>query len=312
MRNFFTIVLLCMLSQASWAQNTSRVSPVFETLHQFPNVRDIAITASGYEAFITVQSPLGEIAVLVQLQKVSGKWKAMGILPFSGSYQDMEPFLSQDNLTLYFASNRPLTDSIQAVKDFDIWKVKRASIISPWGKPINMGAPINTSYNEFYPSLSSNNNMYFTSDKPTELGKDNIWFSQKLAQGYGTPVTLSKAINSDGYEFNAFVAADESYLIFSGYNRKEGVGSGDLYLSTKTENGDWSTAQNLGKEINSKYMDYCPFVDSKTETLYFTSKRSGYEKVNDFNNLEALIQSLNKKENGQSRLYKMSLKGLLR
>ncbi|PCI00431.1 MAG: hypothetical protein COB81_08820 [Flavobacteriaceae bacterium] len=311
MKNTISLLLLCFVSFIINGQTKQQVLPVFETLDQFPNVRDIAISNWGNEAFITVQSPLGDVSVLLQVQRINNQWEVTEILPFSGEYQDMEPFLSVDNLTLYFASNRPLLLSDTEEKDFDIWKVKRSSLLSPWGKPINIGAPINTEHNEFYPSLSANNNMYFTSDQPTDIGKDNIWFSQKLEDGYKNPVTLPNTINSEGYEFNAFIASDESYLIFSGYKRKGGLGSGDLYLSFKTEDGTWSPAKNLGKDINSKYMDYCPFVEEKTNTLYFTSKRSTYKKVNDFKSLDSLIIALNKNENGQSRLYKVSLKKLL-
>jgi len=56
-------------------------------------------------------------------------------------------------------------------------------------------------------------------------------------------------------------------------------------------------------------MDYCPFVDTKTNTLYFTSKRSyinynnlGLSSVQDFFN------EMKKYENGLSRIYKTTLK----
>ncbi|PCH75937.1 MAG: hypothetical protein COB98_07625 [Flavobacteriaceae bacterium] len=302
--NFF---FLCLVPFLINGQTDTQIHAVFETLEQFPKVRDIAISNRGDEAFITVQSPLGEVSVLLQMRYVDGLWKATEILPFSGKYQDMEPFLSANNLTLYFASNRPLSSKDTIVKDFDIWKVERKNLKSSWGKPINIGAPVNTKYNEFYPSLSANDNMYFTSDQPSDLGKDNIWVSQKIKQGYTRPIILPKTINSDGYEFNAFIALDESYLIFSGYNRKEGMGSGDLYISFKTKNGSWAIAKNLGEGINSPAMDYCPFVDEKNKTLYFTSKRSSYKKVNNFRSLEKLMRALNKNKNGQSRVYKVSM-----
>jgi hypothetical protein len=53
-------------------------------------------------------------------------------------------------------------------------------------------------------------------------------------------------------------------------------------------------------------MDYCPFVDH--ETLYFTSKRSKFEEVNDFQSLDSLIETLNQSENGMSKIYQMSFK----
>ena len=84
-------------------------------------------------------------------------------------------------------------------------------------------------------------------------------------------------------------APDESYIIFTAYQREDGFGSGDLYMSIKDSDGIWAKAKNLGAEINSNKMDYCPYVDTKTNTLYFTSKRSeinnsnsGYSSVQRF------------------------------
>ena len=62
-------------------------------------------------------------------------------------------------------------------------------------------------------------------------GKDDIFVSKWENGKYTEPVSLSDSINSDGYEFNAFIAPDESYIIFTAYQREDGFGSGDLYMS---------------------------------------------------------------------------------
>ncbi|WP_321538323.1 hypothetical protein [Flavobacterium piscinae] len=49
------------------------------------------------------------------------------MVSFTGKYKDLEPFLSTDGLKLYFASNRPLTESGEP-KDFDIWYVERKTL----------------------------------------------------------------------------------------------------------------------------------------------------------------------------------------
>lgn len=157
---------------------------------------------------------------------------------FSGQDQDMEPFLSPDNLRLYFVSNRSKSDTA-ASKDFDIWFVERASTNDQWSTPENMGIPINSSQNEFYPSVAESGNLYFTSDRPGSKGRDDIFMSQWTDKGYTEPVSLSDSINSGEFEFNAYIASDESFIVFTGYNWEGGFGSGDLYISYKTGDG-WS------------------------------------------------------------------------
>ncbi len=289
-------------------QSKTQVEPAFTNLFsEFQNVRDFSMTSDGTEVYFTAQSILEEISIIVQAIKTEDSWIKKQLIRSSGKFKDLEPFLAPDGLTLYFASNRPTKDSSEIKKDFDIWYLERKNKNDNWSDPINIETPINSEFNEFYPSVSENGNLYFTSDRPNSKGKDDIYLSEWNSGAYQTPVSLSDSINTDGYEFNAFISPNEDFLIFSGYNREDGVGSGDLYISNKLKNGDWGHSRNLGASINSDKMDYCPFIDFKTNTLYFTSKRSAI-KPKDFNSLDEFKKALNNLENGQSKIYKTSFK----
>ena len=193
-----------------------------DLVKQFPNVRDVAISPEGNTICFSAQSVMGNTSAIITVSKHDNVWNTPKVASFSGQYFDIEPFFSSDGLSLYFASNRPLDSNNIETKDFDIWYVKRTSIHDKWSQPINIGAPINTKYDEFYPSLSLNNNLYFTCDNPTLNRKDDIYISEFKDGKYTTPKALSDAINSDGYEFNAFIASDESFLIYTCYGRKDG------------------------------------------------------------------------------------------
>ncbi len=295
----------CLLITLNFsAQSTKQVEPAFSKLFsEYQNIRDFSMTSDQTEVYFTVQSLLEEVSIIVQATKNGDSWVTQQLITPSGKHKDLEPFLSPDGLRLYFASNRPLIDSSEVKKDFDIWYLERKNMDDKWSVPTNIGAPINSEFNEFYPSVSENKNLYFTSDKPGGKGKDDIYKSEWNSNSYQTPVSLNDSINTDGYEFNAFISPKEDFLIFSGYNREDGIGSGDLYMSTKLKNGDWGYAKNLGESINSDKMDYCPFIDFKTNTLYFTSKRSEIE-PKEYSSLEEYKTALNKFENGQSKIYK--------
>lgn len=266
----------------------------------FPNVRDWAMTWSMDEAYCTVQSILGERSVIVRLTKKDGNWGNPEITPFSGAWNDLEPFLTHDGLRLYFASNRPNKNG--EATNFDLWYVERKSTKDAWSEPINLGKTANSAGNEFYPSLAKNGNLYFTSDGEGTKGKDDIFFSEWNGRKFSEPVSLSEQINSPGFEFNAFVSGDESYLIFTAYQRKDGLGSGDLYISFRDENGTWSKAKNMGEAFNSPAMDYCPMVLG-TE-LHFTSRRSSINNSNELQSIDQLKEEVNQYENGMSRIYR--------
>lgn len=305
MNKIIIVIALLLMSQVFRAQIPGSVKPAFEQLSNFPSIRDFALTESGTEAYITIQSHLGELSVLAQIKKQNGIWGEPVIMSFSGKYSDLEPFLSKDGLRLYFSSNRPLTDSEIKPKDFDIWYVERETTADKWGSPVNLGPPVNTSHNEFYPSLADNKNLYFTSDMNASKAKDDILYSAWTDSGYAEPKILTEAINSVGHEFNAYISPEENYIIFTSYNRKDGFGSGDLYLSFRNQDGEWTEAVNLGEPYNSKSMDYCPFVDTRSDTLYFTSKRSAVKEFNDFGSLDEVMLEISQYENGFSRIYKV-------
>ena len=226
------ICLLVAFAGSAFSQEKTKdeipdsVQPALKILKEYPKVRDFTLSASGKEAYFTIQSPSEDISVIVNAKSENGEWLKPEIVGFSGKYKDLEPFLSPDNRRLYFVSNRPVIRNDSLAKDFDIWYVEREESGSEWSDPINAGVPVNTEYDEFYPSVATNGNLYFTRNSPETVGEDDIFFSEYKDGGYAVPVTLSQSINSEGYEFNSYIAPDESYLIFSGYDRKDGVGSG--------------------------------------------------------------------------------------
>lgn len=300
------IISLILVSNVLVAQNKNEIVPFEKALDQFDYVRDFCLSKSGDEAFFTVQNASSEISQLAYLKKVNKAWLAPELLPFCDSYMYMEPFLSKNGNRLFFVSNRPLTDSTKGKKDFDIWFVERKNKDAAWSKPKNIGKPVNSDLNEFYPSISDNNNLYLTIDSPDGLGKDDIYFCKWEDGKYLAPVILNENINSSGYEFNAFISKDETFLIYSKYNAEDGQGSGDLYIARKDSSGNWTKAINLGIPINTKYMEYCPFYDEAKQTLYFTSKRKTIKprKFTSITDFKAYIQE---GETGLSKVYKISI-----
>ena len=300
------ITTLMFISNMLLAQHENEIVQ-FNALNQFLNVRDFCISADGAEAFFTLQSPGQEISQIASIRKRNEEWLTPELLPFSDSYMYLEPFLSEDGKRLFFASDRPLDDSTNDKKDFDIWYVERNSVDEIWSKPIPMGKPVNSDLDEFYPSLSKNNNLYFTMESEKGLGKDDIYFCQWENGNYLPPVLLDENINSSGYEFNAFIGKNEDFILFSKYNEKDGQGSGDLYISTKDHNGKWKKATNLGTPINTKYMEYCPFYDEKNQLLYFTSRRNTIIPKK-FNSVSEFKKYVQESDNGMSKIYVTSLK----
>jgi hypothetical protein len=273
-----TIILFLLLYPARPFAQTNGIftaPPVTVSLVNELNIntglreRDFALSPDGREIFYTLQSPLGNFQTILYLKKDSkGQWSKPGIAPFAGRYSDLEPAFSFDGKKLFFASNRPVTGL--APKDFDIWCVEKKD--NKWGEPINLGEPVNSSTDEFYPSITLSGNLYFTAAYKNTVGKEDIYISVFENGKYKIPVPLDTAVNSTTWEFNAFVSPDEQFIIFTSYGREDDKGKGDLYMSRKDAGGKWQPAKNLSL-LNSERLDYCPFVSFDMKKLFFTSER---------------------------------------
>ena len=256
------------------------------TISTATNERDFALSPSGNEIFYTISTPRSSFQTIVFTRKLpNGEWTTPEVAPFAGEYSDLEPVFSHDGHTLYFSSNRPLNGT--EPKDFDVWKVTRTA--GGWSKPENLGPVVNTEADEFYPSIARNGNIYFTAAYPGGPGREDIYVSEFKNNQYQKPVALDTMVNSKFYEFNAFVDPNEQYILFTSYGRKDDTGGGDLYMAMKDSNGKWKQARNL-KELNSKQLDYCPFVSSDGKALFFTSER--HQLPVTFNVSKATVQKI--------------------
>jgi Tol biopolymer transport system component len=238
------------------------------------NNRDITISPDGNEMFYTIQQKDFMVSTIVRLQKKNGRWSVPEVASFSGKYNDLEACFSPDGNRIWFCSNRP-SSANDTTKDFDIWFVNRAA--GGWSEPVHAGFVINTPGNEFYPSVARNGNLYFTAEFKEGKGKEDIVMCELKDGAYLPPVSLPEAINSKGYEFNAFVDPDEQFILFTAYGRADDMGKGDLYISKKDKSGNWLPARNLGPQINSKYLDYCPYVSPDKKVFFFSSNRPLYK-----------------------------------
>lgn len=295
-------LLFLLFSCFSFAQESKLFHP--ELFNGLPNVRDFSMSKNQDEFYFTVESYLKEYSFIAYSKKVNGKWKKPEVASFSGQHKDLEPFLSPNGLQLFFASNRKDNSSGEIKNDMDIWYVTRNSLKDAWSEPINIGTTINTNADEFYPSVTEKGDLFFTAEyKDNTTGKEDIYVSRLVNGVYTKPTPLSSGVNSDKYEFNAFVAPDESFIIFTSYGRNDDLGRGDLYISKKGTNNEWLPATHL-TSVNSNKLDYCPFVDLQTNTLYFTSSTSSIPKVlSKKMTLSEFKEYLNTNPNGLSRVY---------
>ena len=101
---------------------------------------------------------------------------------------------------------------------------------STWSSLINLGSSINTSYQETYPYLSSDNSrVFFSSNGYDGYGGFDIFYSDRQDDSWkqwSQPINLGNKINSEGSE-NSFIYDSNSNII-SFSSSKNSIGNSDL------------------------------------------------------------------------------------
>ena len=87
------------------------------------------------------------------------------------------------------------------------------------------------------------------------------------------PVNLGDSINTPGIEQSPFIHPDQQTLYFSSTGWP-GMGQGDLFVSRKRGDGEWSTPVNLGYPINTHNDEIGLVVNAAGERAYFASDRN--------------------------------------
>ncbi len=230
----------------------------------------------GREFYFCVRNFLGAVSIF-QMKMEGMNWLHPKLLPFASRYGDIDVTMSPDGSKILFSSLRPVPGSEKPKEDYDFWMVERKG--DTWGDPIYLGEDINSDSHDFYPMMAGNGTIYFSSQREGP-GTNNIYRSEYVDGRYSKAVKLGDAINTEHREFDPYVSPDESFLIFTS-SRPEGFGSGDLYISFKDQEGNWTKAKNLGDKINTRGSEYCPMISPDGKYLFFTGAGRNARRIPD-------------------------------
>jgi Tol biopolymer transport system component len=195
-----------------------------------------------------------------------GRWSRPEVAPFSGRHSDLNPWIAPDGRRLYFSSNRPLSG--ERPGDFNIWMVEWED--GGWSAPRVLPPPVNSPANELWLSANDAGVLYFDSDRSGDDGGWDLYRAEPEGAGFGAAVPVS-ALNGPGLDINPTVARDDSWLLFSSWDRAGEGTRGDLYLSRR-EGETWGAPQPL-EHVNSSADEFHPALSPDGRFLYFASDR---------------------------------------
>lgn len=268
--SYFLLLILLLLSKTINSQNSAESDfsilkgpylgqelPTTEPMLFAPGIisnglhnRDVSISKDGKEMYFGLHSSGFKYSTILVSRLENGVWTAPEAVSFARDprYSFLEPALSPDDSKIFFLSNLP-KDSTDTPGDEDIWVADRTE--DGWGEPYNLGEPVNTSGNEFYPSFTRDGTLYFTRAAAGER-IHYIYRSRQVNGSYTEPEKLPEQVNCGTNRFNAFVAFDESYVIVPAAGMEDALGGVDYYIVFRNEDDSWSEPKNMGPKINSQ------------------------------------------------------------
>jgi len=281
-------ILVCVLAVASMLPTVARDAKadfVFgiptnlgPTVNTPSYDSDICISNDGLSLYFTSDRPGGSgsydiwVTTRETAQDLWGEPVNLGPTVNSGVWEHT-PFISADGLTLFFSSSR--SGGFGMV---DIWFTTRTSVSDPWSTPENLGSTVNTSAADAAVNISFDGlSLLFNSTRSGGYGGQDLLVSTRptASDPWAEPVNLGPTVNSSAWDYTPALSPDGRLLIF-GSNRSGGLGSDDLWLTTRETIVDaWGEPVNLGPAVNSSAGEGGANLSVDGSTLYFGSNRPG-------------------------------------
>jgi len=196
------------------------------------------------------------------------------------------PSITADDSTFLFT--RRVNDiSAPGGRQEDIFISKRTSN-SNWSNSSLVSNAINSEYNEGAPTFSSDGQYiifvgcetgakgdYQYGGGRKGYGSCDLFYSQNNGTNWSTPVNLGPKINSKHWETQPSFSSDGKTLYFirgMTYNRqRRNPNNQDIYVTTITEDGEWSVPRKISSKINTPYREESVQIHPDGKTLYFAS-----------------------------------------
>ena len=192
--------------------------------------KQLIFTRTNYSSSL-VKASDNKTAVLklyaVTFPFTSNKAKAEPLSINSDEFSNAHPTITRDGSTLYFASDRP-----GGFGGTDIYYCTRVG--SSWSAPINVGPVVNSMYDEKFPFIGDDGNLFFASNAIGGLGGLDIYYSINKNGTWKAPVNMGAPINTSKDDFGLISNQNEKSGFLTS-NRNGGIGDDDIYFFTWKE-----------------------------------------------------------------------------
>lgn len=173
--------------------------------HEGPGVvsadgRTLYFTRSNYygRKLLKNEDNVSNLKLFRATRQENGEWGEISEFAYnSDQYSIGHPALSQDGRTLYFTSDMPGGHGGK-----DLWYCMDMG--AGWSRPVNMGATINTSGDEMFPTVVGDA-FYFSSTAHANMGGLDIFETHREGDYWSEPRNMGYPVNSSRDDFGLWL-----------------------------------------------------------------------------------------------------------
>ena len=195
------------------------------------------------------------------------------------------PHQSPDGLSFYLASNRPRYAG-DTRTDLDIWVAHREKKDEPFGDPVDLGEPINTTADDFCPTPVGKHDLFFVSRKvvaDVTCGLGDIYVTHRNRGGdWSEPTHLScapsgpnSALDEMGPSYVKTHGHAQLYFSSSRTAAQGGGVPGDIFVSEQLADDSFGPASAVAALNDAAANDIQPNVRKDGREVVFSSNRTG-------------------------------------
>jgi len=241
------------------------------------NHSSVAVAPDGKEMYWSLFSYIDDVRQerIWTVKMKQEEWTQPRIADFSGEYRDGQPGFSPDGKRLYFSSQRPVYQNDNS-GDANIWFLEKNE--NKWSDPVCLDAVVNTEYDEWFPTVSKNGNIYFGLNLKESKTSWDIYFAEYVDGQYKKPCRMGNAVNGKFVDMTPYIDPDEKFLLFFSERPTGNFAEGKLYISFHKSDGTWTTAKQLEDTINSAASRF-PRISPDGKYFFYTNMKNGTEDV---------------------------------
>ncbi|MCH7415571.1 OmpA family protein [Belliella sp. R4-6] len=183
-------------------------------------------------------------------------------------YDEQHPVISPTEEIFYSVGYHPA--NLGGETDFgDIWMTKK-SPNGGWGEPIHVKS-LSTTGNDVVVGFPDALTVYVYHSGSGNGKRQGIHQYSRFGSewNYVRPLEMGNFRNQ-GSHFSGRLSQDHSVIIMS-MNSFGTYGNEDIYVSKQIREGNWTSPQNLGTDINTFSQELTPSLSKDLKTLYFST-----------------------------------------